>query len=125
MKSIALAAALPLLLSCYGVCAVDCALAISIKVTDAGTHAPIDGVTVTGATPSNCFVGETETNCGVGGASGHYELTVSAPGYQSQNLSIDVADDSCAPPYSPESWFGPCCSCGYVSQAADVQLTPN
>jgi hypothetical protein len=64
-------------------------LALRVRVTDAATHGPVPGATlqVSGATNTGM---PCEAQCYVPGTAGTYVLDVSAPGFQSQRLTVAV-----------------------------------
>ena len=93
----------------------DCPAAIQLDVVDAANGDPVPAVTVSGERAGGCYVEETSTQCYLYPEAGSYVVTVSAPGYQTVAVTIDV----------PESDGGGCCDCGYEGVTRTVELAPS
>ena len=100
--------------------------AISITVTSAATHAPLNGVTVVvngdtlRAIPCN-------GNCLVPGDAGVYSLLFKATGFQSTERTVTVSEGSpsYANVYGPTGFEGRSCGCATVNeQSIAVELAP-
>lgn len=91
---------------CTGVQCDMCPPAVFISAADADTGAPIQAFSISGYTDSAC-----NQSCMIGYQPGTYTVTVSAPGYVSQTLTIDV----------PEGGEG-CCSCGFDGVSRTAKL---
>ena len=91
-------------------------LAITLNVTSAA-GGPVAGValTVAGALTGtgSCTQGNATTTCIVPGASGNYDLRLTAPGFVDKTISVAVTGTT------------PACGCPKVDpQSLDVVLTP-
>lgn len=97
---------------CAGYVSGACAPAITLTVSGSDGVAP--GATISGAAFS-CGSARATTECTASGSltPGHYTLTISAPGYTSRTLEIDV----------PASAPGGCFNCGYTPVSDSVTLT--
>ena len=88
--------AIALLLVGTGIVAAQAAVTVSGTVTDAGTSTPIAGATVTivGSVPLlSATTGATGTYAIVGVATGTYDVSASAPGYNTATLTnVSVPD---------------------------------
>ncbi len=97
---------------CSGLVSGPCDAPIRLVVRDANTGVVIREAAVSGA-PGSCIDGRCEVQ-GRGSGAGRYELSVSAPGYVAQSITVDV------PEVEEEGCFG----CGYETVEMDVQLQP-
>ena len=80
------------LASCRGDClALPCPMpmALRVSVRDATTHRPVPGATLEVSGATNTRV-PCEAQCFVPGTAGTYVLDASAPGFQSQRLTVTV-----------------------------------
>lgn len=99
-------------------------VAVSLSVTSAATHAPLNGVTVqvNGAEAPPC-----SGTCGIAGGAGKYVIAVSAPGFQSTERTVTVTEGTprVVDVTGPGGYEGKSCGCSTVNQAKlDVVLVP-
>ncbi len=104
--------ALALLPACSGTdcLALPCAapIAIRLQVSAQGSTGSVPGATVDFAGPMSGTL-PCDSSCTIVGLPGSYSLTVSAPGYQSSQRSVDVAGIS------------PSCGCA-TAETQDVSI---
>lgn len=104
---------------CLAVPSAPCAIpqALHLTITSAANGAPVDSpsVAVTGPVQGAAYCNTgTVTTCDVLGPAGEYDLTVSAPGYETLERVVQV------PGVGPQA-----CGCGgVVTQNVTVALTP-
>lgn len=101
---------------CGGVVCPPCPAPFEAHVTDAVSGEPVPGVEVTGvdgACEQRADLGY--TLCEIWLEVGTSELTLSAGGYEDQELAVTINPD-------PENT---CCTCGYAAKRRDVTLTPS
>jgi hypothetical protein len=100
---------------CVNVHCGDCDPAIQLAVVDASTGSAVANVALSASASGSCSTSENVTLCEVHAEAGSYIVTLSAPGYQSAAVGIEVA----------ESDSHDCCDCGYVPVTRTVQLLPS
>lgn len=96
--------------------AVACALpiAVRVQVVSAATGAAVDSVSMQSAGPATGGAACSGNVCFVGGSAGDYQLTITAPGYETAHLDVVV---KAAPPQK--------CGCGgVITQERTVKLVP-
>ncbi|MDQ3262567.1 MAG: carboxypeptidase-like regulatory domain-containing protein [Myxococcota bacterium] len=91
-----------------------CPPPFELRVTDRSSGAAVPGVQVTGAEVS-CGEAGGYTSCSPigGGGAGTFHLTVSAPGFVSTDVTVNVGEVDTT---------GQCCACGYQPQQVVIEL---
>jgi hypothetical protein len=100
--------------------------AISIAVTSAATHAPLNGVTVV-VNDDTLHAILCNGNCVVRGDAGVYTLLFKATGFQITERTVSVTEGSpvYANVYGPKGFEGRSCGCATVNQqSVTIELAP-
>ena len=95
-------------------CTLTRPIAVRVQVVSAATGAPVDSLSMQAAGPALGGGSCSGNVCIVAGYGGEYQLTISAPGYQSAHLDVTVHQ---TPP--------PKCGCqGVTTEQRTVALVP-
>ena len=100
---------------CEGIDCAACRPPVVLQVVDETTGIAVVGVQISGeaVVTSRCD-GQSNEIC-LSKGSGTYTFTLSAPGYVSKDMTIEVVKDD----------DSECCYCGYVTVFETVKLTPS